>query len=743
MNPKTIRAEGYGRFDRFDVDIPTGTTAIIGPNGAGKSTLLNCIELCLFADGSRDLAPALGPFTERLEIELVFEHAGDVYRVIRSYRQTPGGAGKATVDFHLHFDGTDSEIAEWCPMNGEDAKATNAVIEQTIGLSRRTFGASAFLAQGNAAAFPDASPADRKAMLGEILDPSGMWPRLADRARTEARAAEQTITADVARISERETAVEQLPALQENLAALEQAKSDAADRLAKAEQLLEHAQTEAAANAAAAERLISASRSATTAREKHTLAGNELAAANTAAGKATLARVELGQVEEIAAAIPLLEQKVEERRAAVAARDAAEQQRTTAEQNAVRLNTDVGRVRREGEILNTAHAGLTARLDTLRHAEDGKETCDRCAQILGTEARQAAIVSITAELATVEGEIAAKVTALLEAEQAAKTALEEATAILVPEVTGDDHTPDLTAARAAGERRAALAVQIETLDEQAAQIADLEISLEEASSDLAAAEAQLAAASEGVKDDGDLQHAVTGARAGVAMIRTHLETVTADLVRTRQTVDRLRAVQAELVGLRSQISQTQGLLDTLRLAERAYGRDGIPALIAENVALPQIEAGANEILEQLPTSDGVTFRLELRTQAVNKTNTNIRETLDILVSDPDGERPIETYSGGERARLNIALRIALARLLARRRGAESRLLALDELEYLDELGQEKLVDVLRGLSADFDRVLVVSHAAGIRDSFDSTIVIEKSGGVSRVVPATVLEAVPS
>ena len=61
-----------------------GICAVTGPNGAGKSTLLGAIELALFADGARDLAPALGPFAERMEIELVFEHDGEEYRVRRA-----------------------------------------------------------------------------------------------------------------------------------------------------------------------------------------------------------------------------------------------------------------------------------------------------------------------------------------------------------------------------------------------------------------------------------------------------------------------------------------------------------------------------------------------------------------------------------------------------------------------------------------------------------------------------------
>jgi DNA repair exonuclease SbcCD ATPase subunit len=75
----------------------------------------------------------------------------------------------------------------------------------------------------------------------------------------------------------------------------------------------------------------------------------------------------------------------------------------------------------------------------------------------------------------------------------------------------------------------------------------------------------------------------------------------------------------------------------------------------------------------------------------------------------------------------------LARLLAHRRGAESRALLLDEIEYLDDEGLAALAEILRGLQGEFDLILIVSHAAGLRDAFDQAIEITKDGNSSEVV----------
>lgn len=97
MNPLLLKATNLRRFPYLEWEIPEGTSAVVGTNGAGKSTLLGAVELALFADGARDLAGALGPYGDKLEIELTFTHDGEMYRVRRGYDGR--GRGKASLDF--------------------------------------------------------------------------------------------------------------------------------------------------------------------------------------------------------------------------------------------------------------------------------------------------------------------------------------------------------------------------------------------------------------------------------------------------------------------------------------------------------------------------------------------------------------------------------------------------------------------------------------------------------------------
>jgi exonuclease SbcC len=172
----------------------------------------------------------------------------------------------------------------------------------------------------------------------------------------------------------------------------------------------------------------------------------------------------------------------------------------------------------------------------------------------------------------------------------------------------------------------------------------------------------------------------------------------------------------------------------LRRLERAYGRDGIPALIVENAAIPAIETEANTILGEL----GTPYTVQLRTQRATAKG-DLREALDIVVADGTGEAAYEDFSGGERTRINLALRLALSRLLAHRRGAEVGLLVLDEPDYLDDEGMERLIGVLRRLEHDFGRVYLISHVPVLREAFDQVLQVEKVDGRSRL--AGVREAV--
>jgi exonuclease SbcC len=187
---------------------------------------------------------------------------------------------------------------------------------------------------------------------------------------------------------------------------------------------------------------------------------------------------------------------------------------------------------------------------------------------------------------------------------------------------------------------------------------------------------------------------------------------------------RRQALDVERSGLKNQTSQYRQL-------ERAFGKDGVPALLIEQ-ALPQIESKANEVLDRL--SQG-TMAVRFITQAAykDKRRDDLKETLDIQISDGAGTRDYEMFSGGEAFRVNFAIRLALSEVLAQRAGARLQTLVIDEgFGSQDTQGRQRLVEAINLVRQDFARILVITHIDELKDAFPTRIEVEKTARGSQV-----------
>ena len=193
----------------------------------------------------------------------------------------------------------------------------------------------------------------------------------------------------------------------------------------------------------------------------------------------------------------------------------------------------------------------------------------------------------------------------------------------------------------------------------------------------------------------------------------------------------LGQTRQHLETLQRQIDQHQQELALTRQRQRVYqelalafGRKGIQALMIEQV-LPQLEAEANHILGRLSHHQ---LHLRFVTQRARKGRQDKPiETLDILIADAQGTRPYETYSGGEAFRVNFALRLALARMLAQRSGIALQLLMIDEgFGSQDPQGCDHLIAAINAIAADFACILVVTHIPHLREAFPTRLDIVKT-----------------
>jgi exonuclease SbcC len=186
----------------------------------------------------------------------------------------------------------------------------------------------------------------------------------------------------------------------------------------------------------------------------------------------------------------------------------------------------------------------------------------------------------------------------------------------------------------------------------------------------------------------------------------------------------LRTQRATYERERAEAAREQGIYEELA---RAFGKGGVQAMIIESV-LPEIEEDANALLARM--SDG-RMRLALATRRETKQGKTV-ETLLIQVSDELGLRNYELFSGGEAFRVNFALRIALAKLLARRAGARLETLVIDEgFGTQDATGRDRLVEAIRCIEQDFAKIVVVTHIEELKDAFPVRIEVTKGPDGSR------------
>ncbi|MDE2765206.1 MAG: SMC family ATPase, partial [Chloroflexota bacterium] len=141
-----------------------------------------------------------------------------------------------------------------------------------------------------------------------------------------------------------------------------------------------------------------------------------------------------------------------------------------------------------------------------------------------------------------------------------------------------------------------------------------------------------------------------------------------------------------------------------------------------------LEDEANELLSRM--TDG-RMSLKIETQRQRRTGraagADAVETLEILIADDTGTREYEMFSGGERFRVDFALRIALSRLLAWRAGARLPTLFIDEgFGTQDAQGRDRIVEAIRAIEDRFERILVITHMEDVKEAFPVRIEVTRT-----------------
>ncbi len=138
---------------------------------------------------------------------------------------------------------------------------------------------------------------------------------------------------------------------------------------------------------------------------------------------------------------------------------------------------------------------------------------------------------------------------------------------------------------------------------------------------------------------------------------------------------------------------------------------------------PFIEKEGTDIINSLSDSELTALNIE-------------EDTLNVAATTNGEIQPIHYFSGGQKTRINMALRVAISRILSRMPQTEEHTFAtmqtlfIDEGDFgnLDEAGIRDAVNVIRSLTREFNRVILISHVDTIREIFHGyTVDVLKSG----------------
>ena len=684
MIPLKLRIFGFLSYrEPVELDFTGFDLACIsGQNGAGKSSLLDALTWALFGEArGKDKDALINLGSKAAEVALTFKYEENIYRVQRT---TP--RGKSTV---LEFQIRDGE--DWRPLTEKSARETQARIEQTLRLDYDTFVNASFFLQGKADEFTQKKAGERKSVLGNILGLE-VWEIYKERAAERRKEIEKETAgidrsiADIdAELAEEEPRKRRLKELESDLKRLSEARKTQETAL------------ESLRRAAASLNQRLAEEKARLEEERRGLKEQEKVISDQLSVTSALT----AQIESTKKSLAETEERIAERSKLEENRNAAREQFAT--------------LKAENELRKIEMDELKARINQLKAA--GGAACPLCGQVLSEEHRRSTLEQLQNE-GKEKGDrfrankssmdALAKQIANYESQAAKMGSAERERLNLSTSITQWTERIETVGNSAKnwetiGAKRLKEVEAILASEKYAVEIKKPTVSLDEAERALFRLQEQ----------ENNKNQEVGGAR---------------------QLVDVLVSLRQRKVGCAAEREEKQQLIVQHKTLERAFGKDGVPALLIEQ-ALPQIETKANDLLDRL--SDGrMSIRFATQAEYKDKKRDDLKETLDIQISDGAGLRDYEMFSGGERFRVDFAIRLALSEVLAQRKGARLQTLVIDEgFGSQDTQGRQRLIEAINTVRGDFAKILVITHLDELKDAFPTRIEVEKTerGSSVRVI----------
>jgi len=748
MRPTNLSMINFMPYADAEVDLSSLHLACLaGENGHGKSAIIDALTWALWGKARArrdDELIRLGE--EQMEVRLDFLLGDQQYRVIR--QRDSSGRGNSTLEFQVGGNG------QWSALSASAIRETQTIINDTLSMDYDTFINSALLLQGRADEFTNQPPGKRKEILGEILRLHD-WDDLEERAKVRAREAQGAASAIEAKAQSMDEELERRPTYESELAQAELDVSRLTEGMEETQGALDVAKEKATGFGFKRQALTDVERELQSQMHEQDKALSKIRDGDLgpdvqmAAEQARRFEGELKDLQGKLAtidpnALPRYQNQIDDLNAQISNLAETDEQRK-------QLEKKIGELSERKASLTATNVKLREDMDALKEKiellQRAGATCPLCDSELTEEHRLEILSSKEEEGKAKAGEYrqnkqgidtgtdqlaiwmkeATDLEGKLKEREKLQGQISRLMAIMAEKKAYQEQANEwqVRALELEGEIRQAKA-HLEGM--KAARVAEWEEeahTLEAAIADLTtkrdALKLELAGAEEVTRQIANLQNQIRQVDLDLNQARQRLGAA-------QQKLDHCQYLEKEKEKLEqehAEASSSSYLYEQLKLA---FGKRGIQAMIIETV-LPEIEEGANELLGRM--TDG-RMSVQFESQRETKAGT-ISETLDIQVGDELGTRSYDLFSGGERYRLDFAIRIAISQLLARRAGARLETLILDEgFGSQDAAGRERLVEAINSIQADFGLVLVVTHIEELKEQFPARIEVVKGPAGSMV-----------
>ena len=157
---KYIKLKNFRSHKNTELNFDTGISVLVGENGAGKTSILEAISFALFKQHVARIDDLIKRETHELEVELIFEHNGVEYKVIRKKRENFAPESRLFKKNNGTFLGN---------MIQEGDRAVTEEIKKILQTDDKLFLHAMYIRQGEIARLLDATASERKNIVGRLL----------------------------------------------------------------------------------------------------------------------------------------------------------------------------------------------------------------------------------------------------------------------------------------------------------------------------------------------------------------------------------------------------------------------------------------------------------------------------------------------------------------------------------------------------------------------------------------------